>query len=44
MLVAAHDVFISATELAQQNLRQKSEDEFDIQLPLLCFDYSIEYD
>ena len=30
-----HDDPFFATELAQQNLRQQSEDEFDIQLSLL---------
>ena len=39
-----HDDPFSATELAQQNLRQQSEDEFDIQLSLLWINDSIEYD
>ena len=33
--IVYHDDPFFATELAQQNLRQQSEDEFDIQLSLL---------
>ena len=41
---ACHDDPFFATELAQQNLRQQSEDEFDIQLSLLWINDSIEYE
>ena len=43
-LVSVHDDPFFATELAQQNLRQQYEDEFDIQLSLLWINDSIEYE